>query len=98
MDNIDRRKHIFSLIVLSVLTVTVWNSETFLRVLSAILPGDILNQSILSNDHPVSLTIIYCAVFFGIYSLRKRMFRRLYFLQRKGGLPPPPDSCQNAMS
>jgi len=63
MNNISDKKYIRLLIILSVLTLVIWNNEIFLTVINSILPGDVMNQSILSRDNSFSI-LIFMLTFF----------------------------------
>ena len=43
--------------ILFLLTIIVWNNYTFAKILNYILPGDVMQQSILSNDNRVATAI-----------------------------------------
>ena len=57
MDSSNNGKNLRILIILSVLTAIGWNAEIFLSVVSAVLPGNVMHQSILSRDNQLSVFI-----------------------------------------
>lgn len=63
MDKTQNKSYIFSLIAMSALTAIIWNYEIFLSVINAILPGNVMHQSILSNGNLVSVLIFICTAY-----------------------------------
>ena len=52
-----KSKKIILISILFVLTIIVWNNYAFANILNYILPGDVMQQSILSKDNQVATAI-----------------------------------------
>jgi len=74
--------------ILSILTLVVWNSSAYYRIINFILPGDVAHQSILSNENRISTLIFMLNVFAFSYVVPAILiFISIFYIRKCSAIP-----------
>ena len=72
----------------SILTLVVWNSSAYYRIINFILPGDVAHQSILSNENRISTLIFMLNVFAFSYVVPAILiFSSIFYIRKCSAIP-----------